>query len=175
MTKNRCYLPAAPQCAPAHTNRCRYQPSTSHASCVNATTEPANVRQVCAAARSLAEVVPGVLGVAVVGSWARGAGRPDSDVDLVVLCETPELLLANKAWHALFGDGTELFRAEDFGLLQERRLRRPDGLVVEVCIGARDWAATDPADAGSVRVARDGMRVLFDPHGILAAFVSAAV
>jgi len=141
---------------------------------VTAAPEPANVREVLAAVPLLVDAVPGVVAVALVGSWARAAGRADSDVDLVVLCEAPEALAESAAWFNLFGDGAELIRTEDFGLLKERRLRRPDGLVVEICVGRRDWAATDPLDAGSANVARAGMRVLYDPHGILARFASAA-
>ena len=67
-----------------------------------------------------------------------------------------------------------LVRSEDFGLLQERRLRRSDGLEVEVAIGGRAWAALPP-DPGSARVVRNGMRVLFDPRGLLSELADAVI
>jgi Nucleotidyltransferase domain len=62
---------------------------------------------------------PDIRGLALVGSWARGSARTDSDVDLVVL-------------------------------------------------------TTDPVDPGTRRVVTDGMRILHDPDGRLAALAAAA-
>lgn len=129
---------------------------------------PPRVREVLTAAQTLPCVVQGVVGIALVGSWARGSGRPDSDVDLVVLTRQPDLLLDSTSWLATFGHGVDLVRSQDFGLIQERRLRLTDGLEVEVGIGEPDWAATDPPDEGSARVIRDGMCILWDPEQLLA-------
>lgn len=131
---------------------------------------PPRIREVLTAARSLPAAVQGIVGIALVGSWARGLGRPDSDVDLVVLTSKPDLLLGSTSWFTAFGRGVQLVRSEDFGLLQERRLRLTDGLEVEVCIGGPDWAATSPPDAGSARVVLDGMCILWDPERLLATF-----
>jgi predicted nucleotidyltransferase len=133
---------------------------------------PARVRAVLVAADSLRASVPGIVAIALVGSWARNAGRPDSDVDLVVLTIKPELLLESNSWFAIFEAGAQLVRSEDFGLIQERRLRLADGLEVEVGIGAPEWAGTEPPDAGSARVVRDGMRILYDPEQLLAVFAA---
>lgn len=136
---------------------------------------PPNVQEVLNATDVLRASVSGIVAVALVGSWARSAGRQDSDVDLIVLSSEPDALLAGDAtaWGSVFGEGVELIRCADFGLLQERRLRRADGLEVEVGVGGPEWARTDPPDAGSARVVRDGMRILFDPLALLAAFADA--
>ncbi|SHH10705.1 Nucleotidyltransferase domain-containing protein [Jatrophihabitans endophyticus] len=125
------------------------------------------------AAARLTGTVPGVVAVGLAGSWARGTARPDSDVDLVALTDRPERLLGTHDWFAAFGPGAELVRSADFGAIQERRLRLPDGLVVEVGVGSPSWAATDPLDAGTARVVRDGFVALADPAGLLAALVAA--
>ena len=116
------------------------------------------------------------MAVALVGSWARGAGRAGSDVDLVVLAREPGRLLSEGSWFGVFGSGATLVRSGDFGVIQERRLRRPDGLEVEVevGIGGLGWATAEPADVGSLRVAREGMRVLHDPHRLLHALAMVA-
>jgi hypothetical protein len=63
--------------------------------------------------------------------------------------------------------GRRLVRCSSFGLLEERRLVRADGLVVEVCVGLPAWAATDPVDPGTAAVVAGGLRVLWDPSGLL--------
>ena len=111
--------------------------------------------------------------MALVGSWARGTATPDSDVDLVLLTERPEALLLDDGWHRDFGPDAALVRAADFGAVQERRLRLASGLEVELCVGHASWAQTDPVDPGTRRVVADGIRVLWDPYGRLAALVEA--
>jgi hypothetical protein len=108
----------------------------------------------------------------MVGSWARATGREDSDVDLVVLTTAPTVLLHDDEWFSSFGEGAPLVRSKDFGLLRERRLRRRDGLEVEVGFGGPSWADI-PSDPGTARVVRDGMEVLFDPRGMLVRLAAA--
>lgn len=107
---------------------------------------------------------PDVRGVALVGSWARGAARPDSDVDLVVLTDDPGHYVEGEEWTAELG-GTRIVRTQAWGPLTERRLLLDDGLELEVGVVLPSWAATDPVDPGTRRVVTDGMRILHDPEG----------
>ena len=134
---------------------------------------PEHVASITRVAVQLARSAPGTTGAALVGSWARAEGRPDSDVDIVLLTEQPEGLLRDDAWHRTFGAEVQLVRASDFGALQERRLRLASGLDVEVCIGRPSWAEAEPLDEGTRRVVEDGMHVLWDPSGRLAALAAA--
>jgi len=45
--------------------------------------------------------------VALVGSHARGEARPDSDVDLVLVCADPDEALFDRSWMVGFGERTE--------------------------------------------------------------------
>jgi uncharacterized protein len=99
-----------------------------------------------------------------------GSARAGSDVDLVVLAEEPTRLLDDDGWHRHFGE-VDLVRSEEFGVVVERRLRLPSGLEIEVGIAPTSWAATDPVDAGTHRVVRDGFRILFDRDRRLARLV----
>lgn len=63
----------------------------------------------------------------------------------------------------MFGNEVDIMRAADFGAIQERRLRLPNGLVIGVGIGEPSWADTDPLDVGTERVVRDGLIALDDP------------
>ncbi|MFD7135626.1 nucleotidyltransferase domain-containing protein [Streptomyces sp. NPDC059894] len=107
-----------------------------------------------------------VVGVLLVGSWARGAARPDSDVDLVVLTTRAAGYPDDDAWLRELALG-EVVRVEAWGPVTEWRQVTASGLEVEVNIGSPDWARTDPVDAGTRRVVRDGARVLLDPAGML--------
>ena len=109
----------------------------------------------------------GMAAVALVGSHARGHARPASDLDLVVLMADPSVLLTSDEWWACFGKDVVLVRSSSFGAVEERRLLRADGLVVEVCVGLPTWAGVDPVDPGTAAVVAGGLRVLWDPDGLL--------
>jgi uncharacterized protein len=112
-----------------------------------------------------------VVGLVLVGSYARGAARPDSDVDLVLLTgETARY--ADDAWVDELHLG-ELTRVRSWGPITERRFRTDAGLEVELNIGPRQWANVDPVDPGTRRVVTDGTRILYDPQGVLAALQDA--
>ena len=125
----------------------------------------AEVEHVLAAFADWAPMHDDVVAVGLVGSWARGAARPDSDVDVVVVSTTPEARVAAADWPAGLSAATVL-RRRRWGVLVETRLGLPDGLEVEVGVVGVGW--TRP-DAGTARVVRDGMRILYDPERRLAA------
>ena len=136
-------------------------------------TFPDDVQAVVDVASRLGTPIRHVAAVGLVGSYARGTARPASDVDLIVLTGSPEALLRSDDWFHLFDPAAELVRVEDFGAIQERRLRLPRGLVVDVGIGRPSWAAVDPVDAGTRRVVSDGLAVLYDPINLLGALMLA--
>jgi hypothetical protein len=111
-----------------------------------------------------------VRGVVVVGSWARGAARMDSDVDIVVLADNARYAEAG-VWTGLLGG--EVVRLQEWGPLREVRVRRPSGLEVEMGVVPVSWADTDPVDSGTRRVISDGHSIVHDPAGALAALSAA--
>jgi uncharacterized protein len=114
-----------------------------------------------------------VAAAALVGSWARGAARADSDVDLVLLTESPARYTEDESWIEELAAGASVVRRADWGAITERRLRLPSGLELEVGVGRPSWAGVDPVDAGTRRVVTDGMRPLHDPRGLLGALADA--
>jgi predicted nucleotidyltransferase len=132
-----------------------------------------DVGSLLARAAAWADARDDVAAVALVGSWARGAERPDSDLDLVVLTDDPAGYLERDDWVDELQPGAELVATRDWGTIVERRIRLPSGLEVEVGIGRPSWADTSPVDPGTRRVVRDGMQALYDPRGLLAALVDA--
>jgi len=127
---------------------------------------PERVAQLIQDVGTWAEARPDVLGVALVGSYARQEARADSDVDLVIVCELPSAYLENTAWIGVFGRPMRIER-EDWGRVQAVRVWYADGLEVEFGIADGAWAAA-PLDEGTRRVAQNGLRIVFDRGGAFA-------
>lgn len=119
-----------------------------------------------------AHATPDIRAVALVGSYARGTARTHSDVDLLVLTSSPLRYTTETDWVMELGLGT-LVQTKDWGAIAERRLRLPDGLEIEVDIGQPIWASVDPLDPGTRKVVTDGMRLVYDPDGLLERLQSA--
>jgi Streptomycin adenylyltransferase len=105
--------------------------------------------------------------VALVGSWARQAPRPGSDVDVILLTEKPCLYVDREDWIEQLG-GVVLVTTRTWGVITERRFRLPSGHEVDLGVGLPSWASVSPVDGGTRRVATDGLHMLYDPDGLLA-------
>jgi uncharacterized protein len=112
-----------------------------------------------------------VVALALVGSRARGAARPDSDVDLLLVVERPDDYVLEPAWPAAFGRVDRL-SVEEWGAVRSLRVHYAHGLEVELGITSPAWASIDPVDPGTARVVRDGCRILLDRNGLLGRLVS---
>ena len=126
-----------------------------------------------------AEAKPTIRAVAVVGSYARGTARADSDIDLVLLTTNPDRFRADTAWldaiawHAI-GAQPMKWEDEDYGKLWSRRLwlERNAG-EVEFGFAQPSWADNNPIDPGTRRVIADGCRILHDPENMLSRLCTA--
>lgn len=114
-----------------------------------------------------ASVQPDVVGVALVGSYARDAATQESDVDIMVLTTNVKDYFRNKNWASQFGlvKKTEV---ERWGKVETLRAFYEDGRELEFNFSAPDWAGI-PVDPGTHRVVSDGMLILLDSQGILKA------
>ena len=113
-----------------------------------------------------------VRALALVGSWAYEEPHANSDVDIVLLTREPALFIDRDEWLGELG-ANALIRTANWGVITERRVAVANGLEVEIGVGTPAWASTDPVDAGTLRVVADGMRILHDPDGLLAALAAA--
>jgi predicted nucleotidyltransferase len=113
-----------------------------------------------------------IIGAALVGSYARAEARDDSDVDLVMICETPQTYLRDHQWLYTFGQVARVTH-EDWGLVHSKRVVYENGLEVEFGITSRKWVKTDPIDEGTRRVIMDGMVIITDRQNVLNAFINA--
>jgi hypothetical protein len=107
----------------------------------------------------------GIAAVVLVGSHARGEARPDSDIDLVLLCADPQVYLKDKRWVRRFGQPVAV-QQEVWGNVTSLRVWVA-GCEVEFGLTSVDWAS-DPEDRGVAEVLRHGVRILVDRDGMLA-------
>ena len=106
-----------------------------------------------------------LVAIGLVGSYAKGTAGPHSDVDVMLIAESPELLLAERSWLHRFGF-PERTEEEDYGLVQAVRCLYRDGPEVEFNVTGRVWA-TPPIDPSTANVIAEGLRPLYDPEGLL--------
>ncbi len=106
-----------------------------------------------------------VQGIALVGSYARGAARDDSDIDLVILTNQLPKYVEDIQWTEIFGV-VDKHQTEDYGKLTSLRVWYQNGVEVEYGMTTPDWAAT-PLDAGTQEVIRGGLTVLFERGNLL--------
>ena len=125
------------------------------------------VRALLDGVRAWAADRPDVLAVALVGSWARGDARPDSDVDLVLVVHDAAGYFAFPAWLTAFGTPTDRMDERPGGR-RTMRVWYADGPEVEFGFVGPSWCAVDPLNPGTRRVVRDGFAPLYDPEGLLA-------
>ncbi len=109
-----------------------------------------------------------VQAIALVGSHARKAAKEDSDIDLVILTDQPVTYLETTKWAEGFG-AIDRQQIEDYGRLTSLRVWYQNGREVEYGFTAPDWAAP-PLDAGTQRVIREGMIVLFERGNLLSQY-----
>ena len=135
-------------------------------------TDPATDKHLCVDVKAFldkfsgwASLRPDIEGVALVGSYARDVADEESDVDLIILTKRSERYLFDPAWAAAFGEVTER-KVEDWGRVKSLQVFYKDGLEVEYGFALPDWADI-PVDTGTHRVVRGGMKILFDPKGLL--------
>ena len=106
-----------------------------------------------------------ILAVALVGSYARDAANPDSDVDIMFITSHPEQYMIDSSWATNYGV-IEKQQTEQYGLVTSLRIWYVSGLEVEYGITDERWVAL-PLDAGTKRVISDGLCVLFERGNIL--------
>jgi len=112
-----------------------------------------------------------VRGLALVGSHARNAARPDSDIDLVVLAQDTKIYrdaawLTAIEWSAA-GVHPVKWSHEEYGVLWSLRVWFEPECEVEFGFAPLSWAEVSPVDKGTQRVIADGCRILYDPDGLM--------
>jgi hypothetical protein len=115
-----------------------------------------------------------VRALVLVGSYASGKARPDSDVDLVIVADAPKAY-KNTDWvQSAVGQRSILgTHGEQFGNVWSLFVTLADGPEIEFSFAEPSWVKADPPAPEVCRIVSDGVVILHDPHGQLLALCQA--
>ncbi|WP_310603895.1 nucleotidyltransferase domain-containing protein [Anaerosporobacter sp.] len=103
--------------------------------------------------------------IVLVGSFARQANKPDSDIDVCIITEFKEELLYKISFIHHLGN-VKNFVIEYWGACTSIRVWFEEGEEVEFGLVEPSWYST-PLDQGTHKVLNDGYQILVDKQGIL--------
>ena len=98
--------------------------------------------------------------IVVVGSYARGTNKENSDLDLVILTSNKPDMAANQDFVQDFGEVYKQ-QTEYYGACTSIRVWYKDGKEVEFGIVDPTWVSK-PLDAGTHKVLSDGYKIVID-------------
>lgn len=120
-----------------------------------------------------------IVAVALVGSWARGEARLDSDIDLMLLVHDPEIFRQNKKWideihWTDINTEVDTWSDKEYGVIWSRHVYLDDKTEIEFGFGFCSWASVNPIDSGTLRVVNDGCKILYDSENLLSILIDKA-
>jgi len=106
--------------------------------------------------------------VVIVGSWANGTAKPESDIDVIMVTSSTDRLLSEYTWVYKFGRSLSSDE-EDYDLVHVLRAFYDGGMEVEFGITTEAWLADDQLKATG-KILDTGCKVVYDPKNLIAAF-----
>ncbi len=130
-----------------------------------------------------AEIRSEILALALVGSYARGEAKPDSDIDLMAIASNPEFFRQNHDWmHQINWESINCkiltFNDAEYGAVWSRHIyltnlsNQFNNIKLEISFGLPTWASINPIDSGTFNVVSRGCKILYDSQGILTNLMS---
>lgn len=131
-----------------------------------------------------AETRSEILALTLVGSYARGEAKPDSDIDLMLIAYNTEFFRQNHDWMCEINWESINYKILTFddaqyGAVWSRHIYLTNlsndltnNLKIEISFGLPTWASVNPIDSGTFNVVTRGCRILYDSQGILTNLMS---
>jgi predicted nucleotidyltransferase len=110
--------------------------------------------------------------MAVCGSWARGNPRPDSDLDVLIIAQSPKTLRRRQQWirEVKFSDAGFHYvdhKSTKYGVVWSAHIKLEPKAELELTFADEEWASVRPIDPGTRRVVMDAFEILLDKDGAL--------
>ncbi|TCZ79368.1 nucleotidyltransferase domain-containing protein [Paenibacillus albiflavus] len=105
-----------------------------------------------------------IIGVALVGSYARGDYKIDSDVDIVIITKDKNLTLEAIENNFIYDRPIQTKR-EEWGIVTSLRVYYSCGLEVEFGVVGEEWVK-EPLDQGTVGVITNGFSIVIDKENV---------
>jgi predicted nucleotidyltransferase len=105
-----------------------------------------------------------IIGVAIVGSFARGDFNADSDVDLVII-STDKMNTIDTIYSQFHYDEMIHHSIEEWGILTSLRIFYKNELEIEYGVVTKQWVE-EPLDEGTKEVVENGFMILLDKENI---------
>jgi len=109
---------------------------------------------------------------ALVGSYAREELDKDTDVDLVIITDTPQKYITDTKWTRVFGKPITK-KVEEYEKLTSLRIWYENGLEIEYGFTTREWTKTLKGNELK-QIKEDGLRVLFEKEVLLSPYETPA-
>ena len=101
----------------------------------------------------------------IVGSYARGTRKPDSDIDLILITSNKQHYINNTSVFSFLGE-IDCATIEQYGECTSVRVWYQAGFEVEYGMVSQKWIEV-PLDIGTKEVLGNGYRVLLDKTDLL--------
>ena len=98
--------------------------------------------------------------IIIVGSYARGTNKENSDLDIVIITSNKSGMIANQDFTQDFGKVYKQ-QTEYYGACTSIRVWYKDGKEVEFGIVEPSWISM-PLDTGTYKVLSDGYKIIID-------------
>lgn len=98
--------------------------------------------------------------IIVVGSYARGTNKENSDIDIVIITSNKTGMIADQKFVQKFGSVCKQ-QTEYYGACTSIRVWYKDGKEVEFGMVDPSWIAR-PLDCGTFKVLSDGYKIVID-------------
>lgn len=131
-------------------------------------TDQSTVSTILHIIQSWAEQRKDIIGLALIGSHARGEARRDSDLDLVILTDKTDLFHSSSNWlqeikWQQVGASVKSTEDANYGVVWSRHVMLSTGLEIEFCF-APLWWITNPVESKSLEILNKGNKILLDPE-----------
>ena len=110
--------------------------------------------------KKYAENISHIESILVVGSYARGTNKENSDLDIVIITSNKSDMITNQDFTQEFGEVYKQ-QTEYYGACTSISAWYSDGKEVEFGIVEPSWVTT-PLDTGTYQVLSDGYKLIVD-------------